>query len=74
MIECEPVVRVCIVNVAVPLLSVPAPSGLPPSKNVTLPDAALGVTVAVKVTELPKVEVLALEVSETELEVPVFTV
>ncbi len=43
-------------NVALPLLSVPVPSVVLPSLNVTVPVAADGVTVAVNVTEVPYVE------------------
>ncbi len=43
---------------AAPLVSVTVPDGrsIPESLNVTVPVAADGVTVAVKVTELPKVD------------------
>jgi hypothetical protein len=51
--ECEPTARDEVLNVAVPLLSVPVPMDVPLSLNVTVPVAALGETVAVKVTELP---------------------
>jgi hypothetical protein len=50
-------------KVAVPPLRVPLPIDLPESKNVTVPVAALGVIVAVNVTELPYVEGLGLDVS-----------
>jgi hypothetical protein len=42
-----------VLSVAVPLLSVLVPIEVPLSLNVTDPVAALGVTVAVKVTESP---------------------
>jgi hypothetical protein len=47
--------------VAWPPLNVPVPSVVAPSLNVTVPLAALGVTVAVKVTLAPKVEGFRLE-------------
>ena len=49
---------------AVPLYKVPEPNHAPLFKNVTLPDAAGGVTVAVKVTELPKVDVGLLDATD----------
>src|ERR1019366_3141171 len=50
-----------VLNVAIPLLNVPVPIGLPPSRNVTdpvgvPPPGATGETVAVKVTDWPKTE------------------
>jgi hypothetical protein len=51
--ECDPAVSVEVLNVVFPLLSVPVPNVVLPSLNVTVPVAADGVTVAVKVTELP---------------------
>ena len=51
--ECEPAASVEMCNVAVPPLSVPVPMDVPLSLNVTVPVAALGETVAVKVTEPP---------------------
>src|SRR5260370_1296918 len=55
-----------VVKVAMPLLSVPVPIGLPPSRNVTVPVAvpdpgATGDTVAVNVTDWPKTEGFAEE-------------
>jgi hypothetical protein len=55
VIGCNPTARVEVLNVAVPLLSVPVPIAAPLSLNVTVPVAVLGVTVAVKVTEVPAV-------------------
>ena len=49
------------VNVAVPADSVPVPSVVEPSLNVTVPVAVLGDTVAVRVTDWPKVEGFAEE-------------
>ena len=51
-----PTAKEDVVNVATPLLSVPVPMGLPPSRNVTVPvgvpvPGATGETVAVKVTD-----------------------
>jgi hypothetical protein len=53
-----------------PLLSVPVPSVVDPSSKVTVPEGvpALDVTVAVKVTEAPKVDGFREEVSEVEVE------
>ena len=58
-------------KVAVPPLSVPVPSVVAPSRNVTVP-SALGVTVAVKVTISLRVEGLSDEV-KTILEAVSFT-
>jgi hypothetical protein len=66
VIECDPAARVEVMNVAVPLLSVPPPIALPPSMNVTVPVAVLGVTLAVNVTALPKIEGSGLELTEIE--------
>jgi hypothetical protein len=46
-------VRVEVVKMAVPPLSVPVKMGLPPSVNVTVPVALAGITFAVKVTGFP---------------------
>jgi len=43
-------------NVAIPPLTVPVPSVVAPSRNVTIPVAVEGVTVAVNVTACPKVD------------------
>ena len=53
-----PTAKVEVVNVATPLLRVPVPIGLPPSRNVTVPvgvpvPGATAETVAVKVTDCP---------------------
>jgi hypothetical protein len=61
VIGCEPTARVDIFNVAFPPLRLPVPIDVPLSLNVTVPVAALGLTVAVKVTALPYVEGLRLE-------------
>ena len=63
-----PTARAEVVNVATPPLSVPVPIGLPPSRNVTVPEGtpaagATGETVAVKVTDWPKIEALCDEVT-----------
>jgi hypothetical protein len=42
-----------VLNVALPLLSVPVPNVVVPSLNVTVPVAADGETVAVNVTDAP---------------------
>ena len=62
-----PTVSAEVVNVATLPLSVPVPTGLPPSRNVTVPvgvpaPGATGETVAVKVTDWPKTDGLADEV------------
>ena len=67
MIEWEATVNVEMLYVALPLLSVPVPSVVLPSLKVTVPVAAVGVTVAVNVTAVPAVEGLAEEVSVTEV-------
>jgi hypothetical protein len=46
---------------AVPALNFPLPSATLPSKNVTVPVAADGETVAMKVTDCAKVEILSLD-------------
>ena len=66
MIECDPADSGEVLNVAVPLLSVPVPSVVLPSLKVTVPVAAEGVTVAVNVTEVPYVEGFADEANATE--------
>ena len=50
-------------SVARPLLRVPLPREVDPSLNVTMPVAAKGETVAVKVTDCPKVDGLRLDAS-----------
>jgi hypothetical protein len=50
---CDATDRLVVVSLAVPLLSEPVPIEVPLSLNVTVPVAALGETVAVKVTEAP---------------------
>ena len=60
--ECvTPAVRLAVDRVARPLLRVPPPSEVDPSKNVTVPVAVEGETVAVKVTVWPDREGLRLE-------------
>lgn len=56
VIEFEPAAKVDVLSVAFPLLSVPVPRVVLPFLNVTVPVAADGVTVAVKVTEEPYVD------------------
>ena len=53
MIECDPAVRVDVLNVALPPLSAPVPRLVLPSRNVTVPVQVDGVTVAVNFTEEP---------------------
>ena len=57
-----PMERAEVESVALPELRVTAPSEADPSEKVTVPVAAVGETVAVKVTDWPKVEGLTLEV------------
>ena len=63
MIEWVPTARLELENVATPALRVPLPSAVAPSKNVTVPVAADGETVAVKVTICPEVDGLRLDVA-----------
>ena len=56
--------RVEVLSVAVPLLSVLVPIEVPLSLNVTDPVAAVGVTVAVKVTQSPCVDGFKPEITE----------
>jgi hypothetical protein len=65
VIACDPAVRVDVLKVAFPLLSVPVPNVVLPSLNVTVPVAAEGVTVAVNVTDDPYVDGFAEDASET---------
>ena len=70
MIEWAPSVNVEVAKVAFPLLRAPVPSVVVPSLNVTVPVGVPAVedfTVAVKVTELPKVEGFNEEVTEVEV-------
>ena len=61
--------KVDVVNVALPLLSVPVPSVVDPSLKVTVPVGVppLDVTVAVNFTEAPKVDGFSEDVTEVEL-------
>jgi hypothetical protein len=63
--ECDAAVSVVVVKVAFPLLRVPVPSVVPPSRNVTVPVAVDGVTVAVNFTDEPYVDGLAEDASVT---------
>lgn len=54
--EWEPTERADVLYVAVPLLTLPVPSVVLPSLNVTVPVAVVDEIVAVKVTEEPKAE------------------
>src|SRR5579859_6731943 len=62
-----PKVNVEIEKAATPPLSAPLPMFVPPSKNVTVPVAVPGVTVAVKVTELPERDGFADETTTVEV-------
>jgi hypothetical protein len=66
VIECVPLAKAEVENVATPDASVTLPIAAPLSKNCTVPVAAEGVTVAVNVTACPTVKGLALEASATE--------
>src|ERR1700676_4285798 len=73
VIECDPTASVDVVNAALPLLSVPVPSTVVPSLNVTDPVGVPVVndfTVAVKVTGFPCLEGFSEEV--TVLDVAAF--
>ena len=60
--ECGiPAARLAVDSVARPLLRVPLPSEVAPSKNVTVPVTVEAETVAVKVTVWPEVEGFRLE-------------
>jgi hypothetical protein len=66
VIECVPLAKAEVENVATPDASVTLPIAAPLSKNCTVPAAAEGVTVAVNVTACPTVKGFALEASATE--------
>jgi hypothetical protein len=53
VIECDPAARAEVLNVALPLLSVPLPTVALPSLNVTVPVQVDGLSVAVNLTEEP---------------------
>jgi hypothetical protein len=57
-----------VLNVAVSPDNVPVPRTVAPSLNVTIPVAVATLTVAVKVTEAPKVDGLRLEVTNVCVE------
>jgi hypothetical protein len=61
VIECEPTAKLEVDNCAVPPLRVAVPRELEPSKNCTVPVAAEGETVPVRVTLCPYVEGFGLE-------------
>jgi hypothetical protein len=56
VIKCEPIASVELLNLAFPLLTLPVPSVVLPSLNVTVPVVVVEETVAVNVTEEPKVD------------------
>ena len=63
-----PTLKAELVKVAMPPKRMPVPTGLPPSRKVTAPvgvplPGALAETVAVRVTDCPKTDVLADETS-----------
>ena len=73
MIVCEPAVKVLVVYVASPPVTVPVPRTVDPSENVTVPVALLA-SVAVKVTGWLTGEGFADEVSVIEDGLPTVTV
>ena len=73
MIECDPNASVEVLKVAIPLLRVPVPNVVLPSLKVTVPVAAEGETVAVKVTVTPDADGFDDEVRVTVV-VALFTV
>ena len=66
MIECEPCVNDEVLNEATPFESATVASNVVPSENFTLPVAVEGVTVAVRVTELPTTAGFADEITVME--------
>ena len=67
-----PTAKADVANVAMPPLKVPVPIGLPPSRKVTVPvgvpaPGATADTVAVNVTDWPKTEGFADEVTVVEV-------
>jgi hypothetical protein len=68
VIEWDPKERVEVEKVALPPPKVPVPSTVVPSKNVTVPVAVAGATVAVNVTACPGADGLRLEVSVVVVE------
>jgi hypothetical protein len=68
IMECVPGVNPDVEKVATPELTVLVPIAAPPSRNVMLPVAVDGLTVAVNVTDCPDVAGLALDVRATEEE------
>jgi len=70
VIEWGPPERLEVENVALPLFSVSVPSAVPPSKNVTVPLAWLGETVAVNVIGCPRFDGLRLDASVVVVLVP----
>jgi hypothetical protein len=70
VIGCEPTERLEVENVALPALRVPEPIADPLSRNVTVPvgvPLVEDMTVAVKVTDCPNVEVGELDVTVVDV-------
>jgi hypothetical protein len=65
VIECDPLARVEMLNVAFPLLTVPVPSDVVPSLKVTDPVAVKGARVAVNFTDAPNTDGFADEATVT---------
>jgi hypothetical protein len=64
--EWAPTANADVLRVALPLLSEPVPIVVPPSLNVIVPVAAVGVTVAVNVTAMPDIDGFAEDANATE--------
>jgi hypothetical protein len=60
-----PAARELLAKLAVPALTAPVPSRLPPSRNCTVPVAVFGETVAVNVIDCPDVEGSLFDVTTT---------
>jgi len=70
--ECGPIARAALENVALPPLSVPVPNTVAPFLNVTVPvgvplPGATAVTVAVNITDWPNTDGLCEEITTVEL-------
>jgi nitric oxide synthase oxygenase domain/subunit len=63
VIEWGPPASAAVLNVAMPADRLPVPRTVAPSLNVTVPVAVGALTVAMKITEAPKVDGLRLDVT-----------
>src|SRR5574341_924710 len=68
VMECTPPISVEALTVAAPPDNVPVPRTVVLSMNVTVPVAVDGMTVAVKVTELPKIDGLSDDVIPVDVD------